>query len=118
MAETETASVEQARVQIWEMMLEKAREAHYADPKAAAAAKTLLADSAWKDVIEEAVTAPSVAESAEEISTEVPWQGVYPGYIDGELAFGPGYDDFDGARTEKEGTFVIEKIGWGFATSD
>jgi hypothetical protein len=118
MAETETVSAELARAQVWDMMLTKAREAQYADPKAAAAAKTLLADSAWKDVIEESVTAPTTSETAEQGPMEVPWEGVYPGYINGELAFGSGYADFDEAKTEKEGSFVIEKIGWGFATSN
>jgi hypothetical protein len=51
---------EQARAQAWEMLLEKATEAHSADPKAAAAAKTLLADPAWQQVIEAGVTASPV----------------------------------------------------------
>jgi hypothetical protein len=123
----DAVSTEQARAQVWEMMLEKAREAQHADPKAASAAKTLLANPSWKDVIEESVIASPVPGSAEGVADgdqedredyiEVPWQGVYPGYIGGELAFGPAYADFDAAKTEKEGSFVIENIGWGFAAS-
>jgi hypothetical protein len=135
----EQLSREQARTQAWEMMLAKAREAQQADPKAVAAAKTLLVDPAWKEAIEEGVTASTVLETVEKATfeppvqaeqehaatevaedglpteyTRVPWDVIYPGYIDGQLAFGVPFDE---ARTEKEGTLVIEDIKWGSAAS-
>jgi hypothetical protein len=119
----EEVSAEQARVQAWEVMLAKARQAQYADPKAVAAAKTLLEDPAWKEAIEVAVTASPVPETAgtdaataklPDGRTEVPWQVVYPGYINGELAFGVPFDE---AMTEAEGSLVIENIQWGTAAS-
>jgi hypothetical protein len=120
---------EQARAQAWEMLLEKAREAHQADPKAAAAAKTLLGDPTWKQIIQAEVTAspepePTQGDAPEKLATgaavdgvppgyeQVPWRVVYPGYIDGQLAFGVPFDE---VMTEKEGTLVIENIGWGSA---
>ncbi|HLX47695.1 MAG TPA: hypothetical protein VKS82_05140 [Streptosporangiaceae bacterium] len=120
----EALSKEQARAQAWEMMLAKAREAQNADPKAVAAAKTLLADPAWKEAIEADVTAPQVSELSGKAAAgvaadglpegcaQVPWDVKFPGYIGGKLAFGV---DFDEERTEREGTLVIEDIGWGSA---
>jgi hypothetical protein len=116
---------EEARAQAWEILLEKAREVHQEDPKAAAAAKTLLKDPAWKQVIKadvtattsevsepEKVTAGAVADGGSEEYTKVPWEVVYPGYINGKLAFGVPFDE---ELTEKEGTLVIEDISWGSA---
>jgi hypothetical protein len=57
-------SKERATAQAWEMLLGKAREAYDADPKAASAAKTLLHDPAWKQVIEAGVTASPDPEAA------------------------------------------------------
>lgn len=125
-------SREQAIAQAWEKMLAKASEAQGADPKAAAAAKTLLTDPAWEKTIEADVTVPPIPGTVEKAATlgpqaqaeeestaldgytEVPWQVVYPGYINGQLAFGVPFDE---ARTEKEKTLVIENIQWGSATS-
>lgn len=65
-------SNEQARAQAWEMMLEMAREVQEADPKAAAAAKALLADPAWKEIIEEGLTASPVPETAGKAASKLP----------------------------------------------
>jgi hypothetical protein len=123
----EAISREQARAQAWEMMLAKAREAQGLDPKATAAAKTLLEDPAWQKTIEVGVTAPPSAETTEKEMASVlaedglpvgykrvPWDVVYPGYIDGKLAFGVPFDE---VRTEQEGTLAIESITWGSAAS-
>jgi hypothetical protein len=121
----EAISREQARAQAWEMLVAKAREAQDADPKAVAAAKTLLTDPAWQQTIEAGVTLPppeTAGKAAAELAEDglpvgykrVPWEVVYPGYIDGKLAFGVPFDE---ALTEKEGTLVIEDITWGSAAS-
>jgi hypothetical protein len=72
----EELSTERARAQAWEMMLAKAREVQGGDPGAAAAAKTLLGDPAWKEVIEAGVTAaPATGGSGEAVAWAPEQQG-------------------------------------------
>jgi hypothetical protein len=121
---------EQARAQAWEMLLEKAREAYQADPKAGAAAKTLLKDPAWKQAIQadvtakpgpttqEEVTAAAVAGSwSPETAPRMEWTIKYPGYRNGELLIEG--DDFNASNIfnvdEIEKTLTCESITWGSA---